>query len=1016
MSISLGAFSPATAQIVPDATLPIDSIVTPEGDRFVIDGGTAAGDNLFHSFDRFNLPTGFEAFFNNAANIDNIFGRVTGDAISEIDGLIRANGTANLFLLNPNGIIFGPNAQLDIGGSFFGSTAESVVFADGRSFSATEPAIEPLLTVSVPIGLQLGPDPGSIRVEGTPVAGNPPSEGFPTGGLTVGVTQTLALVGGNVTFRGATASVNSGRLEIGSAASGRVGLVAPFSPANPTPTWRLNGNGVENLREIQILGGSSLEYLALLDNPGSGIGIRGGNVIVEESQIVARTLGQNAGGEISLSAQNLDIGFGASVLSQVTPEATGSGSSIDLDTDRLTVRDGGLIQSQTLGAGGGGEIRAIARESVRIEGIGIPDLQDPSNNPNSRISTLTVGSGDSGAIDLRTGNMTLLGGGQIETVAAPGSSGRSGNVTVAADNLSAIGANPFNSFLPSGIITTSLGSTPGGDLDVSAISINFTDGGAIQSNVQNASLGGNITVRASESISAVGVNPTFPAIFSGIVTQVLGTGDGGSLDVTAPRIHLSEGGKISSVVVVPFIGVLPGAGTGDAGDIRVRAEVVEVIGAPSLARGNSSAISSVTFGAGDAGDVDLATGTLVLAEGGTVSSDVLLSTTELREPLPGGGTGNGGNLNIVASESIEVRGVEPIVFAPSRIGTATLGFGDGGTTTIDTPRLRVLDGGLVNSSTQAVGDAGRTIFNVSEEVIVGGRSPDGTAASISANASLSNESLREIFFLPERPTGDTGELTIDTDRLVVFDGGEIGIGHQGTGNAGELQLSATTVTLDGGSIDATTISGQGGNITLNIRDDLQLRGRSQITAEAFGNLGDGGNLTLEADTIALLDNSAIVANAAAGAGGNIEILTRGIFQSSVRQITASSRLGVDGTIEIRRPGVDPAAGLVQLPQDTTDPTSQIARGCAADRGNRFVVLGRGGLPEDPTYALRERASWSDIRDWRNLDEDKTDEAIVMPNSDRSSFVEATGWVRRGNGTVELVAPTSDLSQLQNSDC
>ncbi|WP_413201396.1 filamentous hemagglutinin N-terminal domain-containing protein, partial [Nostoc piscinale] len=116
------------AQVTPDGTL---NTAVSGSNHYSITNGTRVGNNLFHSFSQFSIPTGSSASFDNATDIQNIFSRVTGGNLSNIDGRVSANGNANLFLLNPAGMIFGKNASLNIGGSFIGTTANSIKFADG---------------------------------------------------------------------------------------------------------------------------------------------------------------------------------------------------------------------------------------------------------------------------------------------------------------------------------------------------------------------------------------------------------------------------------------------------------------------------------------------------------------------------------------------------------------------------------------------------------------------------------------------------------------------------------------------------------------------------------------------------------------------------------------------------------------------------------------------------------------------------------------------------------------------
>ena len=164
----LGIFLPAVAQVTSDNTT--NTTVNRSGNNFNILNGIQKGNNLFHSFKEFSIPTGGSVTFKNSSAIENIINRVTGGNISNIDGLIKASGNANLFLINPSGIVFGENASLNIGGSFLGSTAESILFEDGFNYSAIVSDQTPLLTVSVPVGLQMGINPGDITLKGN---GNP---------------------------------------------------------------------------------------------------------------------------------------------------------------------------------------------------------------------------------------------------------------------------------------------------------------------------------------------------------------------------------------------------------------------------------------------------------------------------------------------------------------------------------------------------------------------------------------------------------------------------------------------------------------------------------------------------------------------------------------------------------------------------------------------------------------------------------------------------------------------------
>jgi filamentous hemagglutinin family protein len=205
----------AFAQIVPDVTLGAEgSRLTPNvqingavADR--ISGGAQRGSNLFHSFSQFNVSNGQRVYFVNPSEIQNILTRVTGGQASNILGTLGVEGSANLFLLNPNGIVFGRNTRLDVSGSFVGTTANSFVFPNGVQFSATNPQAPPLLTINVPIGLQFGSQPG--RITSQAVSQN--EQGNAIGGLSVASGRSLSLIGGEIALDGSMLSATDGRIQ-----------------------------------------------------------------------------------------------------------------------------------------------------------------------------------------------------------------------------------------------------------------------------------------------------------------------------------------------------------------------------------------------------------------------------------------------------------------------------------------------------------------------------------------------------------------------------------------------------------------------------------------------------------------------------------------------------------------------------------------------------------------------------------------------------------------------------------
>ncbi len=768
----------ATAQIIPDNTLTTNSESKTEGNTSIITSGTEAGGNLFHSFAQFSVSTGGEAYFNNALNVENIFSRVTGSSISNIDGIIRANGTTNVFLLNPNGIIFGPNAKLDIGGSFLGSSASSINFANGTQFSAKNPQSMPLLTISVPIGLGFGSNPGEIRVQGTGQGTRTTSDLVDTPiGLRVQPNQTLALVGGDVALEGGTLKTAGGRIELGSvAASGLVSL---------TPTFKGWTLGYSN---TPTFGNIHLSQQATVDASGTGAGdiqVQGGFVLLTDgSQIETSTLGSKLGGaltvtakdSIELSGTTADGRFPSGLSATVQAQATGNGGDITVETGKLSVRDGAQITATTAGKGSAGNIAVNARDSVELSSMAA-DSRFPSGLF-ARVRPQATGNG--GDITVETGKLSVRDGAQI--TASTASQGSAGNITVNAKDsveLSDIRADGrFFKGLSATVQPQAIGN--GGNITVETGKLSVRDGVQITATTAGQGSAGNITVNARNLIDLSGTTAD-GRLPSGLFAQQAtpeATGNGGSLTVATRQLNVSGGAKIGAST----------RGFGNAGILVVRAaDSVELSGEGKL--GASGLFSRTLLGStGTGGDLLVNTRNLVIRD----SAEVAVSSE---------GTGNAGNLQAQAmSIDLDNGGI-----------TAATAAGEGGNIFLQSRSLQLHNGSNITATAGESGNGGNIKIDTNLLTLTQGSSITANAfRGKGGNIQIATQGL---FQSPDNLITATSQLGINGN--VVF-------------NALENNLINGTIKLPQNLLDVTNLIAQGcpGN----------LRGKSS----SFTQTGRGG--------------------------------------------------------------------------------------------------------------------------------------------------------------------------------
>ena len=721
------ASSPVVAQIVPDATLPTNSIVTPNSNTLTIDGGTAAGGNLFHSFREFSLPTGSEAFFNNAPTINNIITRVTGGQISNIDGLIRANGKASLFLINPSGIIFGSNAKLDIGGSFIGSTADSIRFADGSIFSATNVNAPPLLTINVPVGLQYRSNPGEIRVQGTGHSFIQPNllplqRGNSTSGLRVKPGNTIALVGGGITLDGGVLTAESGRIELGSVADGRVDI-------SPTATgWTLGYGSVQNYRDITLLSKAGVDASGA---PGGSIQIQGRNLELRDSStVLIQNQGSQPGGDIVVNLSETLTGVGSvpdgsppSVLLNSTV-GSGDGGNIRVTARNLVFRDGAQITAATYASGASGDAIATIADSVLLAGFSLDRNGQPFI---SSILTLSSGSsGKLGDIQLLARRLTVLDGGAVSTFNV--GTGDGGNVEVnAAESVELIGFSP--ALLGSSVSTTTFNAGKAGDVIINTPRLAIRDGGRVDASTLARGNAGNVTLNVRDSVEISGTisapQLSSPSSISSaanaptpVLQQFLGlppipSGSPGNVTINTPVLRVSDGALVT----------VQNAGTGNAGNLQIRANSIFL---------NSGGGITASTASGEGGNLSLQVRSLQLRNNSQINAEA-------------GGSGNGGNITLNADTLA--------VLQNSRLN-ANAFLGAGGNISINTQGIYVAPNSRITASSQ-LGVAGvvqitnpevnpssglinlpETVTDPSDQVIVGCAATQGNSFTITGRGGV----------------------------------------------------------------------------------------------------------------------------------------------------------------------------------------------------------------------------------------------------------------------------------------
>jgi filamentous hemagglutinin family protein len=733
LTFSISICNPANGEILPDNTLGAEtSTVTNlplnnSSGLGLIDGGALRGNNLFHSFSKFNINEAQSVYFINPAGVTNILTRVTGGSASNILGTLGVGGNANLFLINPSGIIFGSNAQLDIQGSFVGTTAGAVKFGVQGSFSASNPETPGLLTINPSALLfnQINPQPIVSQATLT-------NQG-----------ASLMLVGGDVKLDEGKLVSQAGRIEIGAFQSGSVGL-------NQNTLQLDVGNDV--LRGDIFIGNSS--EVDLTSENGGNISIYARNLDISNSFILAKipeevSIDSNIGAKIDINATgNVKLNNGAvsnTVGIEFDSTSRGNGGDISISANSISLNEGSLISTLVLGKGNAGDINLNIANEIDLN--------------NSQISSylLPGGTGKAGNITTTSGSVFLKNGSGIGSSPFL-SQGNSGNVNINARDIVIDGENAEGT--PSRIVSTNLLSQgKGGDININTTSLFLLNGGIISSgNLFGIGDGGNINITAHDSV-----------VLDGVGDFVLATNNDGNVR--------NKSGIDTSVTI---------RAEGKGGNININTG--------SLLVKNGGILNSSTQGKGDAGNIFINASKQVLFDGQSKYGDRSGAATAVTNT----GEGRGGNISI-AADTFAIQNTAGIF-------SSTLGKGgNSGDITINTRGdINFTNNGTLSTATFGLGNAGKVSIKSDGNIYF-----DQSSGIISGAVSFG----RDIFNAAKQ----LGLIDVNLEQLPNLFTSDIGA-------ANDIEINARSLKMDNESVIATiTTSGNGGNIKLQLRDLLLLR-------------------------------------------------------------------------------------------------------------------------------------------------------------------------------------------------